>query len=241
MKKIAILLTGLLMTACHGILDDIYDEAPSDKTFEEGFHKIDDSGHFIVKLDAREYDTLIYVDIDGERIERIAIPDALTGDWDGTSGTSYQLVEGNRYTFLSTVKTDSQRDAENWDFAVHHFDIKTNGGSAAKTDFASLEEARGVDATAFTFQPDRYSTSQVIVDLRDMMALRIGYQNSYYNPVLSEWVTMDFTSPPPTYAASKRVCLLRLPDGRLYAVRMADYMSPTGTKGFLTIEFLRLS
>lgn len=56
------------------------------------------------------------------------------------------------------------------------------------------------------------------------------------NRVLSQWVTMDFTTPPPVYSASRKVYILRMKDGTCAAIRLVDYMSDKGTKGFLTID-----
>ena len=54
--------------------------------------------------------------------------------------------------------------------------------------------------------------------------------------VLSRWVTMDFSTPPPVYSASQRVYVLRMKDGTHAALRLVSYMSDRGTKGYLTID-----
>jgi hypothetical protein len=69
-----------------------------------------------------------------------------------------------------------------------------------------------------------------------MFDYNIWYQASPVNLVLSDWVRMDFSTPPPKYEASRRVYLLRMQDGTVAALHMKSYMSEAGTKGILTID-----
>lgn len=238
-KIILPIIVALMATSCDGILDGIYDDAPADDTFAEGFHEGGLPNHRVLMLNATSYDEWIYIDLHGMGIERRRIPDELTsGDWDGKSGITYQLVHGSTFDELSVTKTDAQADARKWDFAIHHFDVKTNGGSAAVAPTKNLFDISASDASSLTFTPDKWSDNQVIVDLKEMMGFKIGYQNSMFNPVLSAWATMDFSTPPPVYSASGDAYVLKLADGTLAAMQLRSYISPMGTKGFLTIDIV---
>ncbi|WP_374991776.1 HmuY family protein, partial [Acinetobacter pittii] len=48
----------------------------------------------------------------------------------------------------------------------------------------------------------------------------------------------DYTTPPPVFAGSGKVYILRTSDGRHAALRLKSYVGATGTKGQLTIEVL---
>lgn len=231
----AILATFFFLSSCSGILDGIYDDAPQDSAFEEGFHG-GEHATFTLQLDATSYDNWIYISLADRTIERMPIPSTLTGRWDGRSALVYQLVEGDRYTELDYIPTDTQAEPAHWDFAIHHFDVKTNGAEAAETPWTDLS---GVDKSAIAsldFKADEWSDHQVITDLREMMGFKIGYQHSKVNPALTRWVTMDFSTPPPVYSATGRVYIMRLNSGELAALKMRSYMSEMGTKGFLTID-----
>lgn len=225
----------LVLTACHGIFDDIYDDVPADSTFAEGFKSED--GHLVLMVDATSYEEWIFVDLHNLTLARRPIPLALTDEqWDGKSGISYYLVHGNEYTELSVTPTNAQTTPKQWDFAIHHFDVMTNGGSAAVAPSQLLSQASAEVASTLGYTPDQWSTHSVIVDLQGMIAYQIGYQNSYFNPVISNWATMDFSSPPPTYSTSGDVYYLRLPDTSTAALQLRSYMSPLGSKGYLTID-----
>ena len=230
----AILAAAVCLSSCDGILDGIYDEAPQDTAFEEGFHG--ESTSFTLRLDATSYDNWIYISLADRSIERMPIPSALTGKWDGRSALVYQLVQGEKYTELDYIPTDTQAEPARWDFAIHHFDVKTNGAEVAETPWTDLSSIDKASLASLDFKADEWSDHQVITDLREMMGFKIGYQNSKVNPILTRWVTMDFSTPPPVYSATGRVYIMRLPFGQLAALKMRSYMSEMGTKGFLTID-----
>ncbi len=223
------------LSSCSGILDGIYDDAQPDSTFEEGFHGTE-STSFTLRLDATSYDNWIYINLADRSIERMPIPSTLTGRWDGRSALVYQIVEGDRYTELDYIPTDTQAEPAHWDFAIHHFDVKTNGAEVAETPWSDLGNVDKSAIASLDFKADEWNDHQVITDLREMMGFKIGYQNSKVNPALTRWVTMDFSTPPPVYSATGRVYIMRLPSGELAALKMRSYMSETGTKGFLTID-----
>lgn len=232
---LAALAYALCLSSCTGIFDDIYDDVPADSAFEEGFHP-SEANTFTLQIDATSYDQWIYINLADRALERIDIPKMLTGAWDGRSALVYQLVEGDRYTELDYIPTDTQAEPDRWDFAIHHFDVKTNGGEAAETPWTEISQTANAKESNLDFVPDEWSDRHVITDLREMMGFKIGYQNSKVNPVLTGWVTMDFSTPPPIYSATGRVYVLRLASGELAALKMRSYMSDSGTKGFLTID-----
>lgn len=239
--SISLLLT-VLCISCDGLFEDIYDQAPTDTEFVQGFSRSESAANkFTLMVDARDYNTWYYINLSNLTIQPMSIPDALGDDeWDGRSGWTYNVVEGTKYTKYDFVPTAAQKDAEDWDFAIHHFDIRTNGGAAAATDFSSLDGFGLSDAKAYEDRlvADVWSTTQVITDLTGMLGFRIGYQNSWVSMPLSSMVKMDFTTPPPTYSPSGKVCVLRLADGSYAAISLRNYMSPKGTKGFLTFDII---
>lgn len=223
-------------TSCNGIMDGIYDTAPDDSVIEIGFNPTLDPDRYTIYLDATDYGSWLYLDFDNRTVTTVKIPTTLTGQWDGKSGWTYHEVRGTVYTPLSDMHTDAMPDPADWDLAIHHFDARTNGGSVMMTPYKSIDELPDPDNITGEFVSDVWSDTQVITDLAGMLAYHIGYQNSWYNPVLTTWTTMDFSTPPPIYSSTNRVYLLRLADGRTAALQMLSYMSAGGTKGYLTID-----
>lgn len=230
----------LLTTSCHGIFNGIYDEPEKDENIQLGFNGKPEDTRYTLMLDARSYNEWIYIDLHNKTLETKPMPDTLTQvqNWDGKSQWTYYEVQGSAYQELRRIKTVSQQDAEKWDLAIHHFDVKTNGGGVVETPYGSIDELpQSSEAFASaTFTPDQWTTHQCIVDFSGMLSYNIWYMSSMANPVLSRWVTMDMTIPPPVYSASKKVYLLRMKDGSCAALLLKDYMSDSGTKGFLTID-----
>ena len=220
------------------MFDGIYDEPVRDEALQMGFNPTVQEGRYTLILDARKYDEWIYLDLHRLAIERHPIPATLTGEWDGRSVWARYNVQGSRYTLLEERQVDTQAEPEQWDLALHHFDVRTNGGSVLQTGYTSID-ALPQSAANFAseeFRPDEWTRHQCIVDFSGMFDYNIWYQASPVNLVLSDWVRMDFSTPPPKYEASRRVYLLRMQDGTVAVLHMKSYMSEAGTKGILTID-----
>lgn len=234
---LALLLT-VLCTSCNGLFEGIYDEIPEEADDEQVIRVEGDIMH-VVDMKVTDYGAWFYLDLHNRQFtDTIRIPTALTGKWDGKSGIGYKHGLNDWMTDISFVKTDVQNDAECWDLAIHHFDVKTNGGGVYETDYTSLDELPG-SSEAFrdaTFSGDEWTEHQVLYDLNGMLNYDVGYQQSYVNMVLSRWVMMDFATPPPIYTVSNRVYIVRLKDGTYAALKLVNYMKPSGAKGYLTFD-----
>ena len=110
------------------MFDGIYDEPVRDEALQMGFNPTAQEGRYTLILDARKYDEWIYLDLHRLAIERHPIPATLTGEWDGRSVWARYNVQGSRYTLLEERQVDTQAEPEQWDLALHHFDVRTNGG-----------------------------------------------------------------------------------------------------------------
>ncbi len=241
MIAIALCLATMALAGCNGIFDDIYDEPVADANLQLGFNGAGTSERFTIVLDARDYDQWLFLDLHQRTIETRPVPTTLTGDWDGQSTWARYHVVGSTYTLLDERPVDRQSTPEQWDLAIHHFDVRTNGGAVLRTNYASVDAVpQQLDLQSLlehgTFVPDTWMLHQCIVDFSGMFDRNIWFQTSMVNPVLTEWVRMDFSTPPPKYEASRRVYLLRMADGTMAALQLKSYMSEAGTKGFLTID-----
>lgn len=239
-NAVAVLVLTMMMSACDGIFNGIYDDPQGDDDIKPGFNGRPEDTRYLLVLDARSYNSWVYVDLHGKKLETHMMPDTIRvpQQWDGKSQWTYYAVNGSVYEEHRHLPTMAQEDAQQWDFAVHVFDVKTNGGAALETDCYSIDEAPETSAAfeGATFSKDEWTKHQCIVDLSGMLSYDVWYMSSYANLVLSNWVTMDFSTPPPVYSATKKVYVLRMKDGTYAALQLLDYMSDTGTKGFLTID-----
>lgn len=234
----------LLLPACNGIMGGIYDEVPEEKTTEYGFVSYDEQSHRgRLYLDVISYKAWTFIDLHQRLTHTLSIPEKLTGEWDGRSGTSYvQVTWPSTFDHKELVKTDAMPTPKEWDFALHHYDVRTHQGEAFETEFRSIDELldkgnrSALLAEAFT--PDTWSTHWAYLDLTGIYNFYIGYHNTEYNPVLTRWMDMRVQNPPPTYHPSGRVYLLRLQDGSVAALHFVDYMSRAGVKGYVSIDYV---
>ena len=233
------------VSACEGILSGIYDHPSVEGAAHEGF-TTRDAERRIERLyvDVVSYRDWVYVDLHHRRIERTVAPSTLTGAWDGRSGVSYQQVElPSTFHFRELLKTDSISAPAEWDLVLHHYDVGTHSGAAFETSFTRLEDLprEGADRTALlrsAFVADTWSEHRCYEDLTGIYNYYIGYRNARTNEVLSRWMDMNVSNPPPTYALSGRVYLLRMADGTHAALLFRDYMNASGAKGFVTLDYI---
>lgn len=132
---------------------------------------------------------------------------------------------------------------EQWDMAVHRYDVKTNGGAAAMTASTDIEEFEdsGTMPDEGSFVSDIMTEDVIAVDMSGMIQGNIIYAEDWYNPELSRWLDVDTSTMPPIYTKSDNVFVLRLSDGRNIALRLENYMDGSGTKGYMTIQYKTLT
>lgn len=137
-----------------------------------------------------------------------------------------------------TMLYDEQQP-ENWDFAVHRYDAKTNGASVFETEYYDLTDISSVSKfSGADFVADEWTTNKITIDMSQMMEGVIKYAEDFYNPCLSKWLNVDTSSMPPVYTLSEKVYILKLQDGTYAALKLSDFMNTSGIKGFMTIDYL---
>ena len=197
----------LSLSACNGILEDIYDAPKPEDSKIYGFIAVDNATHTgRIYIDATDYTEWHYIDLHGKQATTTAVGEAAP---------------------------------ERWDFAVHRYDAKTNGGAvmeSAAADFDMLTAVGTIPEEAFT--ADEWTTDKITVDMSQMMDGIIRYAEDWYNPVLSRWLRVDTSTMPPIYTLSGKVYLLRLTDGTCAALRLTNFMNDAAVKGFMTIDYL---
>ena len=167
---------------------------------------------------------------------------------DESSHTGRIYIDATKYTEwhyidlhekLVTTEPIDSKAPEKWDFAVHRYDTKTNGGTvweSSVSDFHSLPNPTTLPSESFI--GDEWTTDRITIDMSQMMDGIILYAEDYYNPCLSRWLDVDTSTMPPTYTLSGKVYLLRLPDGSYAALRLVNFMNDAAIKGFMTIDYM---
>lgn len=165
-------------------------------------------------------------------------------DSDGRGGTIYLDVQSYEHWYMLDFHTrtldsvnllSGTSEPRQWDLALHRYDVKTHGGAAAESSFASVDEvdASQLDTIAYLADVD----DSVIVDMSTMMDGYVGKAPSPVNPVLSRWLDVDTREMPPIYTLSKKVYIVRFEDGTRAALLFTNYMNEASKKGFATIKY----
>lgn len=165
-----------------------------------------------LSINASEYSQWVYINFHNRTIENIDITtDSVTGVANFT-------------------------EPEEWDIAIHKFQVKTNNGTAIETEYTSIADLKSAGKLPdVSFAPDTWYEEKVIIDLSGMMSGNIKYCASYVNDVIDNWITSS--GMPPTYTTSDKVYVVRFADGSDVAIHFDSYMNNDGTKGFITCSY----
>lgn len=247
----------LALTACNGIFDDIYDK-PEDAVV------VSAKGQLL--MDATSWTDWYYVDLhqlqklteagDEDGLQKAQteftaypIPMEASGE---VSTTKPDEVSGQymywfdvfgegitKNVFREFTPTKEQTEPESWSFAIHRNNVRTNGGAVLETSFTSMSELpESSDAfKTMSFSEDEWSENEVWDNQDQMLLGLVPSQGIRINKVLSSWLTMEIPPMPPKFNLNNHVFILRLKDGTYAALQLENYLSPTGTKCWMTINY----
>lgn len=241
----------LLLTACNGIFDDIYDQPQETAVPARGQVCIDAtswSDWYYVDLKqlhaltlAGDEDSLLKAQT---QFEPYPIPTTLTSETDGKTGQYlywYDVFGAgiSNNEFRQFTPCDAQGEPEEWSFAVHRNNVRTHGGAVLKTQYTSMDQLPE-SSEAFRdmeFTADEWTQNEVWDSQEQMLLGLVPSQGIEINRTLSSWLTLDIPPMPPAFTHDKHVFILRLSDGTCAALQLEDYLSAKGTKCWLTINY----
>lgn len=217
----AVALSGLL-SGCD-MMEGLYDD-PAESEIdgdETEYHTVVDgvrSGQYYI--DATSYTQWIYINLHGEQ------PNVCT-------------AEISMEDYGETGKPDE------WDFALHRYDVKTNGAEVMMTPYRSIEELLSAGMPSGEWVADEYSEEALIVDMSHMLELYLVYAPGYVNKEASKWLDVNIgTLPdhlimPPIYTMRDNVMLYRFADGTYAAIQLVNYVSNDRyqAKGWMTVKY----
>lgn len=198
----------IMMSGCNGIMSGIYDDPADGNGQQYGF----------ISFDQQTSSGQIYID--------------------ATSYTSWHYIDFSSRTVADIEISDDRNEPEEWDFAIHRYDARTNGGSVLETGCSEFSQLVPENLESGEYVSDEWTTEQIITDMSGMMDGVILYQESFYNPVLSRWLDVDKSTMPPVYTMSGRIYILALPDGSKAALKLTGFMNGNAVKGYMTIDYI---
>ena len=229
------------LSACHGILDELYHEPSDDGTLEEGQLYVDASSWTDWYYIDLEHVAQGFVKMEIPTKESSALsPQPSTLNSPGLYTYWYDVFgEGlSKYEFRSFTPTVPQPEPEHWHIAIHRNNVRTNGGAVYETDFTSMDDLPK-SSEAFveaTFTPDEWNERDVWTIQGQMLNGLIGNQGININNVLSSWLTVTMP-PPPVFTLNRHVFIVRFDDGTYAAFQLKNYLSASGVKCCLTINY----
>lgn len=262
LKAVIVGIGIMMLSSCNGIFDGIYDQ-PDPIIPTKGQLVIDATSWtnwYYVDLPTLHQ---LAEGGDGEALQKAQtefaaypIPMEATGEIDKTEAghaAATSEKKSGQYTywfdvfgegigkseFRSYTPTEPQTAPKSWSFAVHRNNVRTNGGAVLKTSFTSMDD---IPDTSEPFHDMEFTedewTENEIWDSQDQLRLcLVPSQGIEVNKLLSSWLVMKLPPIPPAFVHDNHVFVLRLKDGTYAALQLENYLSSTGTKCWLTINY----
>ena len=241
LSTLTLLLSSL--SACHGILDDIYDDPSNDVTLKEGQLYVDASSwtewYYIDLLDTNK--EWVSMSIPTENLPTLSPQPSALNPQPGIYTYWYDVFGAglSNHEFQSFTPTAEQPEPEKWHIAVHRNNVRTNGGAAYETSYTSmyeLPESSEAFADA-TFTPDTWNELDVWTIREQMLQGFVGNQGIQVNPVLSSWLKLEIPPVPPAFTLNNHVFIVRFDDDTYAAIQLENYQNAAGVKCCLTINY----
>lgn len=154
---------------------------------------------------------------------------------DARSYTSWIYIDFHNQTVDSVDFLKQTIEPNEWDIAIHRYDVKTNGAVVMATNYKDFPELWATNgAIGEAFYPDVKNDS-VLISF-DMGTGELLYYPSQVNRVFN-WVEFSLETMPPTYTSNHNVFIVRLKDQTLLALRLESYANDQAQKGFMTIKY----
>lgn len=250
-QSFALMSSALLMTSCEGLFSGVYDDPVEEIQTVAGQ----------LYIDASDWHTWYYLDLDSltEKVAEdsdydtslawtaMAIPqteveDGVDSDQAPGIYTYWYDIYGqglSNHEFRSFMPTDAQPEPDSWTLAVHRNNLRTNGAAMAMTECLDIDQLplTANYLSTLDFRADTWNESDVWVEQGRMLLGLIGNQGIKVNEVGSSWLKIDIPPTPPSFEMNSRVMVIRTKDGKYGAIQLVDYLSPSGTKCCLTINY----
>ncbi len=164
---------------------------------------------------------------------------------DATDFTKWVYINIDDGSLVTLDYKDTLDIPDEWTFALHRYDCKTNGGKVMETTFSSISDLQAaIQGGAFN-EPDETQLvadvqGQIIIDVSHMLDLYLIYDDAQLNEEFTKWLDVNIAYMPPIYTPSNKVYLLRLNDGTYMAVRFTGFSNPYyyDTKGYISFDYL---
>ncbi len=162
---------------------------------------------------------------------------------DATSYTQWIYLNLEDGTSVVLPYDDADNVPDQWTFAMHRYDCKTNGGMAMETKFSTLDALVSALSEG-TFDVEGMYVADVedsiIIDMSHMLDGWLVYAPSPVNKELGKWLNVDISDMPPIYTPSDKVYLICTQKGVYCAVRFMGYTNPYyyDAKGYISFDYI---
>ncbi|MDE5842775.1 MAG: HmuY family protein [Muribaculaceae bacterium] len=240
--KCLVIAGAAMLSGCQGILSGVYDDLlESENLYIDGQLYIDASDwgewHYIDLAESYPHWQTYEIPCSGSTVETV-MPQS---EESGIYTYRYDVFGAgiSNYEFREFTPTPKQSEPADWTFAVHRNNVRTNGVGVYETSYTSIAELpddlNRLEQLDYT--EDEWNQTDVWAVQDRMLSGIIGNQGIYINSVLGEWLKMEIPPMPPAFSLNNHVFILKLKDGTFAALQLVDYMSASGTKCCLTINY----
>lgn len=153
------------------------------------------------------------------------------------AATSY--TEWTYFSFAKgdTVTITDYKNSLDWDIAFHRGDVRLNGGESGKGK-AEAKNTNNKKWNDVTEAPkDGYVKDKVGKIMVKFLGDNIEEEDQPFSEVVSAWLDIDYSTPPPKYTISDWVYVVKAADGNYVKLQIYDNKDAKNKAGYVSFKY----
>ncbi len=147
-------------------------------------------------------------------------------DWVYFSFSEEKVVEIEDYT-----------NSLDWDIAFHRGDIRTNGGTSGIGKAEALDTGLKDWDKVTTIPEDGYKKDEIGIVTIAFTGSGPEEEEQSFSQVLTSWLTIDTSTPPPVYTLTKSIFVIKTADGKYVKALFYDNRDAKNKNGAISFKY----
>lgn len=128
-----------------------------------------------------------------------------------------------------------------WDIAFHRADVRTNGGASGKGKGEALDSGKKEWDQVTTVPTSGFKKDEVGKITTKFTGEGVEEDDQPFSQVLSAWLDVDTSNPPPVYTLSNSIYVVKAANGKVVKIHFYDNKNQKDKNGAVSFKYQYLN